>query len=194
MQKRGSTLVNSVAALSVPHVDQHNVVDEIVSRCGYDRSRLVSMLQEIQKKFLYLPREALERLSAKLNIPLSDILNVATFYHQFRLEPVGEYVIYVCFGTACYLKGSSEIYEAMRKAVGLDGGKTTTSDRAVTVAVSVEKARCFGCCSLAPVVMVMSSDGGERYVHGRLTPSEGRRVVLSYRSKALERMKGRKNA
>ncbi|MEM0014573.1 MAG: NAD(P)H-dependent oxidoreductase subunit E [Zestosphaera sp.] len=170
------------------------MVDEIVSRYGYDRGRLVGMLQEIQKRFLYLPREALERLSARLGIPLSEVLNVATFYHQFRLEPVGKYVVYVCFGTACYLRGSSEVYEAMRKAVGLDGGRTTTSDGAVTVAVSVEKARCFGCCSLAPVVMVMSSDGSERYVHGRLTPSEGRKVVLSYRSKALERMKGHENA
>lgn len=194
LQKHGSTTVSSVAAISLPHADQYSFVDEIVSRYGHDRSRLVSMLQEIQKKFLYLPREALERLSLKLNIPLSDILNVATFYHQFRLEPVGEYIVYVCFGTACYLKGSSEIYETMRRAVGLDGGKTTTSDRAVTVTVSVEKARCFGCCSLAPVVMVMSSDGSERYVHGRLTPSEGRKVVLSYRLKALDRLKGRKNA
>lgn len=166
------------------------MVDEIVSRYGHDKSRLMGMLQEIQKRYLYLPREALERLSSRLGISLSEILNVATFYHQFRLEPVGEYVAYVCFGTACYLRGASDLYEALRKAVGLDGNKTTASDGTVTV----EKARCFGCCSLAPVIMVMSSDGSERYVHGRLTPSEGRRVILNYRAKALERVKGRGNA
>jgi len=162
-------------------VDPRKLVRELVSRYGPDRGRLIQILQEVQKEYRYLPRESLEEVSKELGVSLPEVLNVATFYHQFRLEPVGKYIAYVCFGTACYLKGSADVYEAMRRAAGLNDGRSTTEDRTLTI----EKARCFGCCSLAPVVMVVSSDGTERYVHGRLTPSEARRLVSTYRSRAL---------
>ncbi|MEM0066541.1 MAG: NAD(P)H-dependent oxidoreductase subunit E [Sulfolobales archaeon] len=161
-------------------MDPRGFVESVVSRIGTDRSKLINILQEVQRTFRYLPRESLEEVSRRLGVSLAEVLNVATFYHQFRLEPVGKYVAYVCFGTACYLRGSSEVYEAMRRAVGLNDGKTTTEDGSLTI----EKARCFGCCSLAPVVMVVSSDGSERYVHGKLTPIESRRLILSYKSRA----------
>jgi NADH-quinone oxidoreductase subunit E len=77
----------------------------------------------------------------------------------------------------------------MRKVLGLRERENTARDGTITI----EKARCFGCCSLAPVIMVTSSDGSERYVHGRLNVSEGKRVVLDYRSKALMKLKGLKN-
>lgn len=163
-----------------------SVVDKVIYKYGVDRSKLINMLQEIQREFHYLPRQSLEVLSSRLGVSLSEILNVATFYHQFRLEPLGAYVIHVCFGTACYLKGSPEIYESMRRVLGLREKRNTTEDGAVTL----EKARCFGCCSLAPVIMVTSSDGSERYVHGRLNTSESRKVVLDYRTKALMKLKG----
>ncbi|MCX8184771.1 MAG: NAD(P)H-dependent oxidoreductase subunit E [Sulfolobales archaeon] len=163
-------------------LNPREVVGEVVSKYGCDRGRLVQILQEIQKTFRYLPRESLEEVSEKLGVSLSEVLNVATFYHQFRLEPVGRYIIYVCFGTACYLRGASEVYEAIRRSAGLSNGRSTTEDGLLTV----EKARCFGCCSLAPVAMVLSSDGSERYVHGKLTPQAGRRLVFNYRSKARE--------
>lgn len=162
-----------------------DVVDKIIHKYGVDRSKLINMLQDIQKEFYYLPRQTLETLSIKLNIPLSEILNVATFYHQFRLQPLGTYVIQVCFGTTCYLKGSPEIYESIGKILGLKERENTTEDGTVTV----EKARCFGCCSLAPVIMVLSSDGSERYVHGRLNITEGKKIALNYRTRALRRHK-----
>lgn len=158
-----------------------SVVDKVIYKYGVDRSKLINMLQEIQKEFHYLPRQTLEALSSKLGVPLSEILNVATFYHQFRLEPLGAYVIHVCFGTACYLKGSPEIYESIKRALGLKERGSTTEDGAITV----EKARCFGCCSLAPVIMVTSSDGIERHVHGRLNTAESKKVALGYKTKAL---------
>lgn len=158
-----------------------SVVDKVIYKYGVDRSKLINMLQEIQKEFHYLPRQTLEALSSKLGVPLSEILNVATFYHQFRLEPLGAYVIHVCFGTACYLKGSPEIYESIKRALGLKERGSTTEDGAITV----EKARCFGCCSLAPVIMVTSSDGIERHVHGRLNTVESKKVALGYKTKAL---------
>ncbi|MEM0244192.1 MAG: NAD(P)H-dependent oxidoreductase subunit E [Zestosphaera sp.] len=158
-----------------------STVDRVIHKYGVDRSKLINMLQEIQREFHYLPRQSLEALSNKLGIPLSEILNVATFYHQFRLEPLGTYVIHVCFGTACYLKGSPEIYESIKKALNLKERENTTRDGAITV----EKARCFGCCSLAPVIMVTSSDESERYVHGRLNIAESKKVALGYRTRAL---------
>ncbi|MGC8975201.1 MAG: NAD(P)H-dependent oxidoreductase subunit E, partial [Thermoprotei archaeon] len=91
------------------------VVDKVIQKYGIDRSKLINMLQDIQKEFHYLPKETLKALSSRLGISLSEVLNVATFYHQFRLEPLGMYVIQVCFGTACYLKGSPEIYESIRR-------------------------------------------------------------------------------
>jgi NADH-quinone oxidoreductase subunit E len=156
-------------------------VDDLVAKLGRDRSRLIPILQEVQKTFRYLPREAVEGVAEKLGVPVSEVLNVATFYHQFRLEPIGRYVIYVCFGTACYLRGSEAVYNAMRLAAGVAEGRSTSEDGLITV----EKARCFGCCSLAPVAMAVSADGRERVVHGKLTPLEARRVVATYRSKAL---------
>jgi NADH-quinone oxidoreductase subunit E len=163
-------------------VGPRELVRELVSRYGPDRGRLIQILQEVQRAYRYLPRESLEGVARELGVSLSEVLNVATFYHQFRLEPVGKYIAYVCFGTACYLKGSADVYEAMKRAAGLGNGRSTTEDGALTI----EKARCFGCCSLAPVVMVVSSDGTERYVHGRLTPSEARRLISTYRSRALQ--------
>lgn len=161
-------------------MDPRRVAEDLVSRYGTDRGRLIQILQEVQKTFRYLPRESLEEVSRRLGLSLAEVMSVATFYHQFRLEPVGRYVMYVCFGTACYLRGSSQVYEAMRRAVGLSDGRSTTEDGSLTI----EKARCFGCCSLAPVVMATSSDGSERYVHGKLTTMEARRLALTYRSRA----------
>lgn len=162
-------------------MDPREVVEDLVSKYGCDRGKLIHILQEVQKTFRYLPRKGLEEVSRKLGISVAEILSVATFYHQFRLEPVGKYVAYVCFGTACYLRGSSGVYEAMKRSAGLNNGASTTEDGSLTI----EKARCFGCCSLAPVVMVVSSDGSERRVHGKLTPLESRKLVLNYRSRAL---------
>lgn len=146
-----------------------NIVDEAVGSYGCSRSKLIQVLQEIQKKLGYLPREALELLSLRIGLPLSEILAVASFYHQFRLQPVGNYIFQVCYGTACYLRGADEVFKALELAPG-------------TSKVSVEKVRCFGCCSLAPVVMVVNTRTGEKVIHGRLTPSDARRLLSRYLS------------
>lgn len=154
--------------------DVEDIVIKIVERYGRSRSKLIPILQEIQTTFKYLPQRALEIVAEKLGTPLSEVLAVATFYHQFRLEPVGEFVLQVCFGTACYLRGSADIYEALRLA---------TLDQPITV----EKARCFGCCSLAPVVMVIDASTGEKLIHGKLTPVEARKLAFKYVSEARRR-------
>lgn len=168
---------------SVSNESVETVVGGVLARYNYDRSKLIPVLQEVQKIYGYLPRKALEIVSRRLGFSLSEILNVVTFYHQFRLEPTGMYIMYVCFGTACYLRGSSEIYDVLRSTLSIREGSTTASDGSITV----EKARCFGCCSLAPVVMVVSNDGLEKYVHGNLTPSDARKMIQSYRYKVLSK-------
>lgn len=159
------------------------VIEGVLARYNYNRSNLITVLQEVQKIYGYLPRKALEIVGRRLGFSFSEILNVATFYHQFRLEPTGMYIMYVCFGTACYLRGSSDVYDVLRSSLNIREGSTTASDGSITV----EKARCFGCCSLAPVVMVISNDGLEKYVHGNLTPSDARKMVQSYRYKIFSK-------
>lgn len=144
-----------------------NVVEKAVERHGCSRSKLIQVLQEIQGELGYLPREVLEVLSTRVRLPLSEILSVASFYHQFRLEPTGDYIFQVCYGTACYLRRADEVFKALELA-------TRTSR------VTVEKVRCFGCCSLAPVVMVVNTRTGEKTIHGRLTPGEARRLLSRY--------------
>jgi len=152
-------------------VDVARLVDAVVNKYGRSRGKLIPMLQEIQSELKYLPRQALEYISGKLGVSLSEVISVATFYHQFRLEPVGDYVFQVCFGTACYLRGASEVYESLKSA---------TRNTRTAVKMTVEKARCFGCCSLAPVVMVINTKTGDKSIYGRLTPSEARKIALKY--------------
>jgi len=158
---------------TVSNVD--NVLSDILGRYS-SRQYLMRILQEIQSVYGYLPREALEKLSNIMRIPLSDIINVATFYHQYKLESPGYYIFLVCMGTACHLKGNQDNYKVLRDALGIKGG-TTSPDGLV----SVERARCFGCCSLAPVIMVVSRDGSERYLHGYVNVQEARKLALKYR-------------
>ena len=110
----------------------------------------IKSLQEIQKTYGYLPRAELERLSKLVGVPLSKIFGIATFYHQFRLDKPGKVTIYVCMGTACHLRGNAENYEFLRKLLKIPAGKSTSEDGMF----SLEKVRCFGCCSLAPVVKI----------------------------------------
>ncbi len=163
-------------------------VRSIVECYGGKRQYLMRMMQEIQKHYGYLPREALEELSKQTGIPLVDVLNIATFYHQFTLEPPGYYIIWVCMGTACHLKGNADNYDILKNILGLDNHSKTTKDGLF----SLEKARCFGACSLAPVIMITSRDGSERYLHGHVDPLGLRKIVAKYRSKAIKKIKEKK--
>ncbi|MEM4717512.1 MAG: NAD(P)H-dependent oxidoreductase subunit E [Desulfurococcaceae archaeon] len=151
-------------------VDVLKLIDSVIAKYGSSRDRLIPILQDIQSSLGYLPRPALELVSSKLNVSISEILSVASFYHQFRLQPIGEYLIQVCFGTACYLRGSKELYEALRLTLGKSH-------------VSIEKARCFGCCSLAPVIMVVNTQTGEKSIHGRLRSTDIGKITMQYLKK-----------
>ena len=124
-------------------------IDEIISAHSGE-TPIVAILQDIQEEYRYLPRESFDYLSEKLGVSLAKIYSIATFYENFSLTPKGKYVIKICDGTACHVRKSIPILEALRKELGLTDGKNTTDDLMYTV----ETVSCLGACGLAPVLTV----------------------------------------
>jgi len=135
-------------------------VCEILDRHGRDASQLIPILQEVQELYRYLPEEVLTYVATSLGLPPARVFGVATFYAHFALEPKGKYVLRMCDGTACHVKGSIPILEALRKRLGLDEKRRTTQDMLFTI----ETVSCLGACGLAPVLVVNDT------VHGQMTP------------------------
>lgn len=147
-------------------------IDEIIAGYNGEKEMLISILQDVQAAYNYLPRQALERISAGLDIPLGQVFGVATFFKAFSLKPRGRHIISVCLGTACHVKGATGIQEKIQRDLGIASGETT-ADKAFTL----ETVRCVGCCSLAPVIMV----GEDTY--GNLTQDRLAKILDNYRSK-----------
>ena len=139
----------------------HDTVDRIVSRRGSSEAAVIPILQDIQQEFSHLPEEALRYTCEVTAISQARIEGVASFYSQFRRKRTGEHIISVCTGTACHVKGSGLVYDAIRREMKLSGEEDTDASGVFTI----EKVACLGCCSLAPVLMV---DG---HTAGRLTPA-----------------------
>ena len=134
---------------NMDHKKMTATIDEIVARHS-DRKPIVAILQDIQEEYRYLPKEALVYLAAKINVSLAKIYSVATFYENFSLEPKGKYVIKICDGTACHVRKSIPILNALRNSLNLSNDKKTTDDGLFTV----ETVSCLGACGLAPVMTV----------------------------------------
>jgi len=135
-------------------------VCEILDRYQRDSAKLIPILQEVQDEYRYLPEEVLTYVATSLGIPPAKVFGVATFYAHFALEPKGRYVVRLCDGTACHVKGSIAILDALRERLGLPEGKNTTPDMLFTV----ETVSCLGACGLAPAVVINED------VHGQMTP------------------------
>ncbi|HHT48390.1 MAG TPA: NADH-quinone oxidoreductase subunit NuoE [Firmicutes bacterium] len=135
-------------------------VNEIINRLGRSQSALIPILQEVQEEYRYLPEEILTYIATALGLSPASVFGVATFYAQFSLEAKGKYVIKVCDGTACHVRGSEPVLEAIKKRVNLSGKKKTTDDLRYTV----ETVSCLGACGLAPVVMINDK------IYGQMTP------------------------
>ena len=136
---------------------------------------LIQVLHKAQGVYGYLPSDVLCHVSDELVIPRSEVYGVATFYNFFRLDPVGEHTVTVCLGTACYVKGGAKILERLKKELRTEEGRTT-SDGLFTL----DTARCFGACGLAPVMTV------DEEVYGRLSPTKALAILERYRSAARE--------
>ena len=126
------------------------VVDEIIEKRGNQPSAVIAVLQDIQEKYRYLPREVFPHLAKRLGVGEAHLYSVATFYENFSLEPKGKYVIRICDGTACHVRKSVPILERLRGELGLSAAKVTTDDLLFTV----ETVSCLGACGLAPVITV----------------------------------------
>ncbi|RKX97118.1 NADH-quinone oxidoreductase subunit NuoE family protein [Palaeococcus sp. (in: euryarchaeotes)] len=138
-------------------------------------SSLIPLLQKTQENFGYLPREALEEISRYLKVPLTRVYGVATFYAQFRFEPLGKYVVRICHGTACHVNGAVNISQAIKEEVGIEEGQTTEDGL-----ITLERVACLGCCSLAPVIMINDK------VFGKLTPEKVRKLMKKLKEGKLD--------
>jgi len=146
--------------------------DEIMTTYSGDKSQLIPLLQRLQDAYGYLPSDIIARLSERTGIFVSQIMGVITFYSQFRLEPVGENIIRICFGTACHVIGAENIADAICRELGIPLGETTDDN-----IFTVESVACLGCCSLAPVIMINDE------TYGRLTPDTAREVIREFKAR-----------
>lgn len=142
-------------------------VNRLVDERGSSREELIPILQLVQERFRFLPPESLLALSKRLSIDLDDVRGVAEFYPRFRFQPVGRHIVSVCAGTACHVKGSASVEDAIRRRLGLSPGEDTDSEGEFTV----QRVACLGCCTLAPVVQV---DGA---IYGHLDSTSAPRVI-----------------
>lgn len=144
-------------------------LDELIDESGLEESHLIGALQDIQREFNYLPEEALRLVAEKIDVPLSQVYSIATFYKAFSLEPRGRHLINVCLGTACHVRGAVQIQEKLERDLGIETGGTTQDGR-----FSLEGVRCLGCCGLAPVITI---DGN---FHGKLAQKDLDKLLEQY--------------
>ena len=142
-------------------------VCKILKDHDYSAAKLIPILQKIQKEYRYLPEQVLSYVATSLAIPPAQVYGVASFYANFSLKPKGKYVIHICDGTACHVKGSANIKEALDKMLSLSETKNTTDDMLFTV----ETVSCLGACGLAPVITINEK------VHGQMTPEKAEKLI-----------------
>jgi len=141
-------------------------IDKIMDKYPSDPSSLIQVLLEIQSENHWLPKEALERVSEKLQVPLNRIQHIATFYKAFSLVPKGRHEIHVCVGTACHVRGAQRVLDRVQDLTGISPGETD-----LDMKFSLETVNCLGCCALGPVMVV----DGE--YHGKMAPAKSEDVL-----------------
>jgi len=150
--------------------DEQAEMDRILQQHGKERAALLPILQNINARYNWLPPAAVSEVSEALDIPLSRVLRIATFYNMFSFEPRGELMIRVCLGTACYVKGGGRILEAVQRQLNIDVGGTTDD-----LKFSLETVSCVGCCGQSPV-MTVNDD-----IYGYLTQDKIPDILASYK-------------
>lgn len=148
-------------------VRQFSKVLEIIEKYNSDKARLITILQEVQEEYRYLPQQVLTYIATALNMPVAEVYGVATFYAHFSLKAKGKYVIKVCNGTACHVKGSMRLVDALYKKLNLSREKNTTDNMLFTI----ETVSCLGACGLAPVMVI------NEQIYGEVTPKKIDEIV-----------------
>lgn len=151
-------------------------VDAIIDRVGTGRQVIIPLLQALQEEFSYLPAEAIERIYEKTAIDRAQLISVSTFYSQFRHIPYGKHLIKICTGTACHVKGATNVYDSFRRELKMEGDTITTEDELF----SIEKVACLGCCTLAPVVQI------DEKIYGHVLPGKVNEVIHDFLEQNLQ--------
>lgn len=149
--------------------EQAEKLQAAITAAAGNKNMLMSVMQEAQEIYGYLPYEVQCRIAEGLDVPVEKVYGVATFYAQFALSPKGQYNISVCLGTACYVKGSQAVLDKLCEVLGIEPGECTNDTK-----FSLEACRCIGACGLAPVMMINDD------VYGRLTPEMIGDIVKKY--------------
>ena len=138
----------------------------IVSKYGGNRDSLVSILQDIQAEYHYLPEDTLRVVARQLDLQLIQVYSVATFFKAFSLKPRGEHIVSVCLGTACHVRGAPAVLDEVKRQLGIEPGETTEDMR-----FTLETVNCLGACALGPIVVVDSK------YHGQMSPGKIKKVL-----------------
>ena len=152
-----------------------SLLDGVLAEYASVKGSLITILQNTQDIYGYLPREAIELISEKTGIATSEIMGVGTFYTQFRFEPVGKYLIMLCQGTACHVNSSELILQTIKDELGIEDGQTTADGL-----FSLKCVACLGCCSLSPVLMINED------TYGSLTPDKTKKILKELREAAQQ--------
>ena len=153
-------------------------IADFIDQCRKDdhpRGLLIAVLHKVQGKFGYLADEHLDAVAQLLRVPAADVSGVASFYHYFRLKPRGRFMIHVCMGTACFVKGADQVAARLKDELGINFGETSSDGM-----FSLEGARCLGTCGLAPVLMVDDD------IHPEVTPDQVPVILEQYLRQARE--------
>ncbi len=144
-------------------------VDKIIDKHGGRPSSLLQIMLDIQSENNWLPKQALDRVGEKLEVPMNRIQHIATFYKAFSLVPKGRNNVHICVGTACHVRGATRILDSVEESTGIKSGETD-----LDLKFSVETVNCLGCCALGPVVEVNGK------VHGKMTPVKTSEALKLY--------------
>jgi NADH-quinone oxidoreductase subunit E len=144
-------------------------IDQIIDKYGGKADGLLQIMLEIQKENHWLPNEAIQKISRRLQVPLSRVQHIATFYKAFSLVPKGRHEVHVCLGTACHVRGAPRVLDTVQDQLGIKPGETDSE-----LKFSLETVNCLGCCALGPVMEV---DG--KY-HGKMVPGKVKEILSNY--------------
>jgi NADH-quinone oxidoreductase subunit E len=147
------------------------VVEKYVASHPKDQSSLIGVMLDVQNQFYYLPKEAMVHISRTMNIPVSTIYNLATFYKAFSLKPKGKHPISICTGTACHVQGATKILEKFERELNIKTDGDPTPDGKF----SLESVRCLGCCGLAPVITIGKD------LHGKIPANKVQKLLKQYK-------------
>lgn len=147
-----------------------SLLDGTLAKYAEVEGSLITVLQKAQDIYGFLPIDVMYYVAEKLDVPPAKVMGVATFYTQFRMQPIGKYLIMLCQGTACYVNGAKLIEEALCEELGISDGETTEDGL-----FTLENVACLGCCSLSPAMMINGN------VYGTLTPDKARQIIRDLR-------------